>query len=580
MPQSSTIRMITQAVHASEPVGSAAQSEQTSPPDEAATENSSNSPSADDSDSEHADTTDSGSEPVGSAAQSEQTSPPNEAATENRPNSPSTDDSDSEHADTTGSGLEHDDTTDSDDSDSEPTVTLSTRIMRSGANRHFGRSLLALCDTYLAGARPTTLQALGEAAFDRYKQGGLTPEQLAACIGSFYEAISAQEVACHEHAVWLSHIEQKHDHWLKLGFSEYHDYLVSIDPCGNARGMITRHRQTLDRKACAKKALDECWGGYHELLGLVTPKQGEQRWRTLAALARATVRAPEVAKHCVKMAILKRFQCNTGRALLRSFTVQDFVAAKKMVKTIDRALCPWDDETYEGISEYGLKIYQGLVMCEKKHPGKVDKQRTSRPPTETPAPEPSSSSASAETPAPEPPSPSASAETPAPEPSSSSAPAENPALDSLAPAEISAPEASSSSAPAEIPAPQASKTPTREASSSSAPAETPTQAVPSAELNLNKEKLEAFDSAVQPVPAMSVAAAGSASVVSSSELSCVPDGISTPDCERATPAQACQSEAEATANAVPDPEVLLSKENLEDFNSAVQPVPANVGGSC
>ena len=154
---------------------------------------------------------------VGSAAQSDQTSPPDEAATEDNPSSPSTDDSDTEHADTTDSDSEHAGTTDSDDSDSEPAVAIPTGIMRSGANRHFGQSLLALCDTYLAGARPRTLQALGETAFDRYKQGGLTPEQLAACIGSFYEAISAQEVACREHAVWLSHIEQKHDHWLKLG---------------------------------------------------------------------------------------------------------------------------------------------------------------------------------------------------------------------------------------------------------------------------------------------------------------------------------------------------------------------------
>ena len=187
--------------------------------------------------------------------------------------------------------------------------------------------------------------------------------------------------------------------------------------------MIVRHRQTLDRKASAKKALEECWGGYHELLGLVTPKQGEERWRTLAALAKATDSAPKVAKYCLNMAMLKRFRCNTGRALLRSFAVQDFVAAKKMAEMVDRALCPWDDETYEGISQYKLKIFQGLAMCEKKHPGKVDKQRTSRPP----------------------------AEIPAPEASSSSAPAEIPVPDSLVPAEIPALEASGSSALAETP---------------------------------------------------------------------------------------------------------------------------------
>ena len=108
--------------------------------------------------------------------------------------------------------------------------------------------------------------------------------------------------------------------------------------------MIVRYRRTLDCKASARKVLEECWEGYHELLGLVTPKQGEERWRTLAALAKATDSAPEVAKYCLNMAMLKRFRCNTGRALPRSFTVQDFVAAKKMAVTVDKALCPWDDE--------------------------------------------------------------------------------------------------------------------------------------------------------------------------------------------------------------------------------------------
>ena len=154
---------------------------------------------------------------------------------------------------------------------------------------------------------------------------------------------------------------------------KYRDYLASIDPCGNVQGMIVRHRQTLDRKACAKKVLEGCWGGNYQLLGLVTPKQGEERWRTLAALAKVTDGAPEVAKYCLNMAILQRFRRNTGRALLRSFTVQDFVAAKKMAEMVDRALHPWDDETYEGISKYKLKIFQGLAMCEKKHPGRIDK---------------------------------------------------------------------------------------------------------------------------------------------------------------------------------------------------------------
>ena len=127
-------------------------------------------------------------EPVGSAAQDEpaNTIPTrDEAAADAGPNSHSTNDL---------------------------AITVPTRIMRSGANGVFHRSLLALCDTYLAGARPKTLQALGETAFDRYKRGGLTLERLSAFVSGFYEAVGAHEVACYEHAAWLSHIEQKNDH--------------------------------------------------------------------------------------------------------------------------------------------------------------------------------------------------------------------------------------------------------------------------------------------------------------------------------------------------------------------------------
>lgn len=277
-------------------------------------------------------------EPGSSAAQNELIPTRDEAATDGGPNSHSTD-------------------------EPEPAITVSTRIMRSGANREFNRSLLALCDTYPAGARPRTLQALCDKAFDRYKRGGLTPEQLAAFVGRFYEAIGVQEVACHEHAAWLLHMKQKNGHWLRLGFSKYRDYLASIDPYGNVRRMIVQHRQTLDRKACSKKALEGHWEGYHELLELVTPEEGEERWRTLAALAKATDGAPEVAKYCLNMAMLERFQCNLARTW--SFTVQDFVVAEKMAERIDRASRPWDDETYEGSPGTGLRSTRALP-CAKR----------------------------------------------------------------------------------------------------------------------------------------------------------------------------------------------------------------------
>ena len=52
--------------------------------------------------------------------------------------------------------------------------------------------------------------------------------------------------------------------------------------------MIVRHGQAVARKASAKKALEKYWGGYHELQELATSKDAEARWRTLAALAKAT----------------------------------------------------------------------------------------------------------------------------------------------------------------------------------------------------------------------------------------------------------------------------------------------------
>lgn len=57
-----------------------------------------------------------------------------------------------------------------------------------------------------------------------------------------------------------------------------------------------RHWQTVARKASAKKAIEKSWEGYHELQELATPKDGEARWRTLAALANATGQV--LFEHC------------------------------------------------------------------------------------------------------------------------------------------------------------------------------------------------------------------------------------------------------------------------------------------
>ena len=143
MPQSSAIRMITQAVHASKPIGSAAQCEQTSPPDEAATEHSPNSPSNNGSDSEHADTTNSDSEHA-------DTTDPDDSDPEPAVTVPASIDSGSKHADTT----------DSDDSDSEhaartPSMLsgchISNRSMITGSSWDFRSAMTTWHQLILVG---------------------------------------------------------------------------------------------------------------------------------------------------------------------------------------------------------------------------------------------------------------------------------------------------------------------------------------------------------------------------------------------------------------------------------------------
>ena len=258
----------------------------------------------------------------------------------------------------------------------EASATRPKRILRSGANKVVNDAFLALCDTYLGKGRPRTMQDIAKAVMGRYDGGALTAKQLADFISAFYEAIGDLQDASHEQAAWLSSMERKKDHWGKLGYKEYEDYLAAIDPHGKARAMIDMHRQTVRRKTNAIYAVEQCWAHSPELQELVSADEGEGKWMSLASLARATDRVPEVAKYCLNKVLLARLQRNTaGR---RFFSAPDFIEARKMASTIDWTARPWDREDYERISHYSLKLYRGVLLPKTKYPGKEDTQRTRR----------------------------------------------------------------------------------------------------------------------------------------------------------------------------------------------------------
>ena len=152
------------------------------------------------------------------------------------------------------------------------------------------------------------MQDSAQAAIKQYEDGDLTAKQLADFMSAFYEAISDHRDVGQEQAAWLSNMERIQDHWKKLGYPEYWDYLAAIDPLGKARNMINMHTQTVRRKTNAVNAKQECWAGSPELLELVTVNDGESKLTNLASLAKATDRAPEVAKHCLNQAILARLR--------------------------------------------------------------------------------------------------------------------------------------------------------------------------------------------------------------------------------------------------------------------------------
>ena len=247
-------------------------------------------------------------------------------------------------------------------------------ILHSGASKAVNDAFFTLYNTYLANHRPRTMQDSAKADIKRYDDGHLTAQQLADCMSAFYEAISDLHEASQEQAAWLSNVERQKDHWKKLGYLEYKHYLVAIDPHGKARNMIDVYQDTVRRKTNAVDTVHESWTGSPELLELVAENEGENKWRNLSSLAKATDRAPEVAKYCLNLAMLTRIRSGkTGRSATKSFISLDFMAAKRKAETVEWAARPWDKEEYEGISDLGMKLYRGVLMSKKRYPGKEDR---------------------------------------------------------------------------------------------------------------------------------------------------------------------------------------------------------------
>ena len=254
-----------------------------------------------------------------------------------------------------------------------------TQIMLSGGSQAMTCALRDICDTYLGGSRPQRLEATVHSVNSKYTEGDLTPAQMAAFHCRLYEAMGNYHDNGNALVAWISSQERALDHWRKLGYSSYDDYLKAIDPSHKVTTMVALHEQTTKRKKGSEATVQRCWAGFPELLELASRTECESRWRVVAALARATENAPDVAKFCLNKSFLERVKHNKdGRRATKAFLVPDFIEAKKMAESIDRATCPWDAETYSSVSRYKLKVYRGVLMSTENHCGLVDPPRAPR----------------------------------------------------------------------------------------------------------------------------------------------------------------------------------------------------------
>ena len=70
--------------------------------------------------------------------------------------------------------------------------------------------------------------------------------------------------------------------------------------------------------------------GVPELSELAVMLDGEDRWRSLAILAKATARTPDLSKRCLNKILLARLlEKRPGKGFTKNFTHEDFRRAAK-----------------------------------------------------------------------------------------------------------------------------------------------------------------------------------------------------------------------------------------------------------
>ena len=253
------------------------------------------------------------------------------------------------------------------------------------AEQDTGRAVLHyLCASYLGVA--TEVASVEEAALlgvERFRAGGVAPICFSEFMAGMYAVAKQMCEAIHERTAWLVDLEKQQVHWRQLGFGVYDDYLASIDPLGQVKEMVNLHKNTLRRKRVAESQIQQAWDGAPELGELVTMQDGEDRWRHLASLAKATAGGPDLAKHCLNKTLLSRLrEKRPGKVFRKNFTNEDFKRAVKLAEEL--RVTQWQEDTYTGLGDLDLKLYRGIVMSVNSHPGREDPARIQ---TVTPSPD-------------------------------------------------------------------------------------------------------------------------------------------------------------------------------------------------
>ena len=156
----------------------------------------------------------------------------------------------------------------------------------------------------------------------------------------------------------------------------YDDCLASIDPLGQVKEMVALHERTIRRKGSSKSQIQRAWNGVSELMELAAMEDWEDRWRYLAALAKATAGAPDLTKHCLNKTLLARLrEKRLGKVFQKDFTNEDFKRAAKLAGELSGT--QWQEETYAGLRDLNLNLNlcRGVFVSAKRHPGRQDVAR-------------------------------------------------------------------------------------------------------------------------------------------------------------------------------------------------------------